>query len=88
MKQKTEFRIWWMHYWMAPFAWSRWADICTFSFGSNAYLLQGKVNRKSNAKKFRVTAMKRTTGVADVGHMKMERLTECGLIDEMAKWNG
>lgn len=87
MAEKTEFKIWWTNYWLAPFSWSRWADIQTFSFGCSAYLLQGKVNSKTNAKKFKVTAMKRTTGVADVGYVKIERLTECGLIDEIVKWN-
>lgn len=87
MKQKTEFGTWLHNYFLEPFSWSKWADITTFTFGSNAYLLQGKVNRRTNAKKFKVTAMKRLSGVADVGHMKMERLAECGLIEEQVKYN-
>jgi hypothetical protein len=82
---KTDFKTWWANYWLAPFSWSRWADICTFSYGDNAFLLQGKVNKTTNAKKFKVTAMKRFTGGADVKSMTMERLSECGLINEIAK---
>lgn len=65
-----------------PFAWSKWVDICTFSFGSCAYLLQGKVNKNSNSKKFKVVPLKRFYQTADVGRIDMSKLTECGLITD------
>jgi len=87
MAIKTEFKIWFVNYLLAPFSWSRWTDICTFSFGYSAYLLQGKVNSKTNAKKFKVISTKGLVGVADVGVLEMKRLKECGLICEEVKFN-
>lgn len=84
---KTEFKIWLVNYLLSPFSWSKWADICTFSFAYNAYLLQGKVNKRTNAKIFRVTAMKGMIGVADVGSIELDQLKKCGLIDETVKFN-
>ena len=87
MKQKTQFRIWWINYFISPFSWSRWTDITTFSYGGTACLLQGKCNKSTNAKRFKITTMKQRFSINDVGNMKMERLAECGLIDETVKWN-
>jgi len=81
----VEFKNWWISYWLAPFSWSKWSDISTFSYGYKSYLLQGRVNRKTNAKKFKVTPIKNKYGTVGVETMKMERLVECGLIDEIAK---
>ena len=83
----TQFKTWWVNYWLAPFSWSRWADIETFNFGSTPYLLQGKVNSRSNAKKFRVTPIKNRAGVASGGTPKLSYLAEHGLIDEQVKFN-
>lgn len=87
MKFKTQFKIWWISYITAPFSWSRWTDICTFSYGGTACLLQGKLNKRTNAKIFRITKMKQFGAINEVGNVRMERLTECGLIDEQVKWN-
>jgi hypothetical protein len=84
---KVIFKIWLYNYITAPFSWSRWADISSFSFGSDAYLLQGKVNKNSNAKKFRITALKNNSKLADVQFMSLERLKECQLIEEIVKYN-
>lgn len=84
---KTEFKIWWINYFMHPFAWSRWCDICTFNFGYTPYLLQGKLNRRSNAKKFRVTAITNKIGVAYPGSVPISTLDEKGLIDSQVKFN-
>lgn len=86
MKNRTQFKLWWIHWLMAPFSWSRWTDISTFSYGDSAHLLQGKVNRRSNAKKFRVTNMKKSYSVIDIGRLPIEKLDECGLIDNEVKW--
>jgi len=80
---RTEFKTWFIGYILAPFSWSAWVDICTFTWASNAYLLQGRVNRRTNEKRFKVTS----TGssiftAANVGKLPMERLKECGLINE------
>ncbi len=48
---RVQFKIWAYSYFTHPFSWSRWCDIQTFSYGSDAYLLQGKSNKNSNAKK-------------------------------------
>ena len=82
-----DFKIWFSNYFLALFSWSRWVDVDTFSFGSNAYLLQGKINKRSNAKKFRVTGMKNRSGVADIGAIKIERLSGCGLINNNVLFN-
>lgn len=84
---KTEFQIWLWNYILAPFSWSRWTDIATFSFGYNAYLLQGKVNKRTNAKRFRVQSTKQVFAVADIGGISMEQLDKCKLIDTVAKFN-
>jgi len=63
-----------------PFSWSKWVDISTFSFGSSAYLLQGKVNKNSNSKKFKVVPLKRFYQTGDIGSIEMSKLEECGLI--------
>lgn len=87
MKHKTQFRIWWVHWMLAPFGWSRWTDIQTFGYDGDAFLLQGKVNRSSNAKKFRITCTKKSYRLANVSNVSMDRLNECGLADEHVKWN-
>jgi len=79
MKASVQFKQWALMYFLAPFSWSKWIDIDTFSFGGSACLLQGKVNTRTNAKKFRVTGMKKSFNVHDIGHLKLEKLTECGL---------
>lgn len=33
--------------------WTPWVDVCTFTYGSGSYLVQGKTNRITNARKFR-----------------------------------
>jgi len=76
---KAEFKQWAIMYFLAPFSWSKWIDIDTFSFGMSAYLLQAKVNKSTNAKKFRVTKTKNNFGVADIGNLKLEKLTEAKL---------
>lgn len=40
------------------FPWSRWVDIMTFTYLSDGYLLQGRVNRITGRKQFAARAMK------------------------------
>ena len=57
VRYHTSFGNWLTNYFLAPFSWSRWTDITTFAFGG-AYLLQGKVNSRTNAKKFNICPYK------------------------------
>ena len=77
---KTQFKQWIIYRILAPFSWSKWVDISTFSYASCAYLLQGKVNRTTNAKRFRVTAISSTFKIADPRNVPIEELDKCGLI--------
>lgn len=80
-----EFKIWAINYFIAPFSWSRWTDISIFQYGNSSYLLQGKLNRRSNAKKFRITPTSKTFGAQVI--ISLERLKTCGLINEEVKFN-
>lgn len=86
VRYHTSFGNWFTNYFLAPFSWSRWTDITTFAFGG-AYLLQGKVNSRTNAKKFKVTAIKNKVGVAKLEHLSMDKLASNGLIDDKVKFN-
>ena len=86
MKQKTQFQIWAINYFLAPFSWSKWTDISTFEYGDGGYLLQGKVNKRTNAKKFRITAMKQVLIIAQTTQT-MQRLNEVGLINDKMEYN-
>jgi hypothetical protein len=83
----TPFLKWFASYFLAPFSWSRWADITTFSYGNEFYLLQGKVNSRNNSKKFKVIAIKNKIGVAKPDKISMEQLIATGLIDTTVKFN-
>jgi len=83
---KVEFKIWLINYILAPFSWSRWTDIKTFQFAYGGYLLQGKVNKKTNAKKFRITEMKQSFVIAETT-CEIETLDKCGLIDSTVRFN-
>lgn len=85
---KTEFKIWLINYILAPFSWSRWTDITTFAF-AGSYLLQGKVNKRTNAKKFRVTTISSATMTTAryLNGLPMDKLEECKLIDKQVKFN-
>lgn len=83
----TEFKTWWANYWLSPFSWSRWTDIDTFYYDTHPYLLQGKVNKRSNAKKFKITAIKNTIGHSSMQGLNIEQLFKCGLIDQTVKYN-
>ena len=90
MKQKTDFQIWWVNYFLAPFSWSRWTDILTFTYGmvSEPQLLQGKLNKRTNAKKFRITSLKqKMTTKYHYGKIDMDVLDKNGLIDSQVKFN-
>ena len=78
---KVQFKQWIILTMIAPFSWSKWVDISTFSWGSEAYLLQGKVNRRTNAKRFLVTAISSRFKVADPRNVSIEELDKCGLIE-------
>lgn len=82
----TPFLKWLANYILAPFSWSRWTDIVTFSY-AGAYLLQGKVNSRTNAKKFKVIAIKNRAGVAKMEFLDMNKLAATGLIDTTVKFN-
>lgn len=83
---KTQFKIWLVNYLVGPFSWSKWTDINTFEFHGGPYLLQGKVNRVSNAKKFRVTRIGTLFG-ASPGAVPFDKLREHGLIEDQVKYN-
>lgn len=36
-------------------SWSKWVDICVFNYYGQSWLLQGKMNSKTNSKKFKIT---------------------------------
>lgn len=63
---------------LMPFSWSRWNDISTFMFGYDGYLLQGRVNRVSNAKEFRITRFRQLLSMANVPSVTIERVKEIG----------
>lgn len=71
-----------INYLSAPFSWSKWVDIDTFSFGGDAYLLQGKVNNNSNAKRFRVTRTRQWYRTADIGSLPMQKLESAGIVKQ------
>lgn len=85
---KTEFKIWLINYILAPFSWSKWADITTFPF-AGSYLLQGKVNKRTNAKKFRVTTISSGNmfSAQYLDGLPIEKLEESKLIDREVKYN-
>jgi hypothetical protein len=83
---KVEFRIWLINYILAPFSWSRWTDIKTFQYGYGGYLLQGRMNKKTNAKIFRITEMKHSFVTTETT-CEIEQLDKCGLIDSQVKFN-
>jgi hypothetical protein len=87
VRYHTSFGNWFINYFLAPFSWSRWTDITTFSYASQAFLLQGKVNSRTNAKKFKIISFKTRTGIVKIGHMTMEQLALTGLIDDKVKFN-
>ena len=35
--------------------WAQWTDVCTFSYGSTSYLVQGRTHVISNRRQFRCT---------------------------------
>ncbi len=78
---KAQFKQWIILRVLAPFSWSKWVDIDTFNYTSYAYLLQGKVNRATNAKRFKVVAISSTFKIADPGHVPMADLEKAGLIE-------
>ena len=84
---KTKYKSWFMNYFLAPFSWSRWTDIDTFSYTAEAYLLQGRVNYRTNSKQFKVTSMKNTFSLAHIGKLDIAILEDRGLIDKNTKWN-
>lgn len=62
-----------------PFSWTPWVDLKTFSYGGDAYLLQGRKNTISNAKRFRVQPTKNAFQTANVGQLSMDELITAGL---------
>ncbi len=42
-----------------------WKDICTFAYGHEGYLLQGKRHKRSNRAKFSVTKLGQKVGVVN-----------------------
>lgn len=64
---------------LQPFLWGVWVDITTFSFGGECYLLQGRVNLISNAKKFRITPFKQWFITANSPEIELEKLKSLGL---------
>ena len=55
--------------------WSHWHDIKVFSYGNEAYLLQGKRNIKTNRKKFKMTSICKDQGY----NVSEEELRDKGL---------
>lgn len=86
-KIKTQFQIWFVYYFNAPFSWSRWTDISVFQYQGTCYLLQGKVNKFNNAKKFRVTGIKNKYGLNGDASITMEKLDACGLVNQVVQYN-
>lgn len=84
---KVEFKNWIIHSILAPLSWSKWCDIQTFMFGSTCYLLQGKLNKVTNSKKFKVTQLKQNFQTANIGLISLEKLKDHGLIEEQIQYN-
>lgn len=82
---KTQFKIWLINYLVGPFSWSKWTDINTFEFNGCPYLLQGKVNKVSNAKKFRITRI--GAMFTSPRSMPFDKLREHNLIEDQVKYN-
>jgi hypothetical protein len=85
-EMKTQFKIWLVNYLVGPFSWSKWTDINTFEFHGDPYLLQGMVNKVSNAKKFRVTRIGTMFGASPMS-MPFDKLRQHGLIEDQVKYN-
>ncbi len=83
---KNQLHIYLVNAILATFSWSRWTDIIVFTYGYNSYLLQGKVNKRTNAKVFQVISFKNKLGTASA-NLTMEKLDECGLVDTKVKYN-
>jgi hypothetical protein len=82
MKPTTIFKQSILNFLLAPFSWTRWVDIDTFSYSSEAYLLQAKKNRKTNAKQFRVTSTSPSFFTnAAVRQLPFEDLKKANLIE-------
>ena len=50
-----------------------WSDICTFTYGHDGYILQGKRHKRSNRAKFSVTKLGHRVGVVNTS-MSLEDL--------------
>ena len=73
----TAIKGWILH----PFSWSKWVDIQTFSFLGEAFLLQARVNKASNLKRFRVQRTRQDRlSATNVGMINIEKLENAGLI--------
>jgi hypothetical protein len=57
-----------------PFAWARWEDIDTFSFGGGGYLLQGRRNKISNSAQFKVIPLKQFFITAEPSRIPLETI--------------
>jgi hypothetical protein len=64
---------------LQPFSWTEWTDISTFAFACDGYLLQGKRNTVSNAKKFRITILKQAMKMANAPVVPFEKLVDLGV---------
>ena len=63
--------------------WSQWKDILVFSFATESFLLQGKVNRKTNRKKFKAVSCSRGRfGMGFAHSVTEEQLRKVGLFDK------
>jgi hypothetical protein len=73
----TTIKGWILH----PFSWSKWVDIQTFSFLGEAFLLQAKINKVSNLKRFRVQRTRQDRlSATNVGAINIEELEKRDLI--------
>jgi|LakMenEpi03Aug12_release.lakeMendotaPanAssembly.Ray.scaffolds.fasta_scaffold2760367_1 hypothetical protein len=79
---KKEFKTWITNFLFSFLGWSRWTDITTFSYGYDSYLLQGKLNKRTNSKKFKITSI-----TSKDRSISLEKLIESGLIDTQVKFN-
>ena len=62
--------------------WSKWRDISVFNFGFESYLLQGRVHKKTNLKRFTIVPLKGRFQSAYCGNMTEEKLAKASLFND------
>lgn len=78
MKFKIIYRSLWIWF-LSPCFWTKWIDVTTFTYSYSGYLLQGRRNKLSNAKQFRITILKQSFKMAEAPMVHLDTLKQLGL---------